>query len=822
MKNGPGNRARRYLPAAPSLLLIVGLAPAAALAAPYAYVVNPCTSSSSCNNGTVSVVNAATDATVGTPIAVGNLPYGVATSPDGSHVYVTNSGSNSVSVIDTATNSVVATVSVGTYPYGVAISPDGKYVYVANACGAGASCSGSPQGTVSVIDAATDAVTATITVGQDPVGVAVSPDGGRVYVSNSGSNTVSVIDAATDTVIATVPIAACPDGLTVSPDGRRVYVATGGSPPSLYLCGAGTGTLSTIDTATDTPAVALNFSYNDAALTVALSPDGSVAYVTGNGIPLLMIDTATDTPLGSVYPPQALGTGSFAAGGVALSPDGSRAYLTFASSNSTQGTAAVAMIDTATDGIMANTAVGAMPISPTNYVFDTSVSAAFVGPGALIASNSSASGGAGTQVSGTVPTLTNATSCATTDAVVEHPAHGSVSFDGATGAFTYTPGSASYSGPDSFTWLGQATPVTTCPAANSPTYPASNTAAVSLTLDPLLTGLGAVTVGEGGSTQEAFSLTGSTPFTRTLATDNATVLPPAGVTISPAACGTAGNLACTLTLTSAAAAGTASVTITAKDTYGDRVEKTLSVTVAAPPTVTGLAPVNVTAPASATASFALTGTGTLTLTAASSNTALLPNSNITGASSCTAAGACRLGLAPAPDQTGSATVTVQVSDAYGQSTSGTFALTVNKPAAPTASGFSSVTLAAGQSGSEPFTDTGTGTLTVTATSSNTTLLPNSGITGASACTAAGSCTLTLNPISGQSGSATVTVTVADSYGQSATGTFGVTVKSSSTTTPTSSGGGGGGGAETPLGLLALTALVALAGLRRRRQQSGRS
>lgn len=815
MNIGTGNRARGYLRVATSLLLIVGLAPAA-LAAPYAYVVNPCTSSSGCNNGTVSVVNAATDATVGSPIAVGNLPYGVATSPDGSHVYVTNSGSNSVSVIDAATNSVVATVNVGTSPYGVAISPDGKHVYVANACGTSASCSGALQGTVSVIDAATNTVAATITVGQYPVGVAVSLDSGRVYVSNNGSSTVSVIDAATDTVIATVPIAACPDGLTVSPDGRRVFVATGSSPTSLYFCGAGIGTLSTIDTATDTATVALNFSYNDAALTVALSPDGGVAYVTGNGIPLLMIDTATDTPLGSVYPPQALGTGGFAAGGVALSPDGSRAYLTFASSNSTQGTSAVATIDTATDSIMATTAVGAMP---TSYTYDTSVSADFVGPGALIASNSSASGGAGAQVSGTVPTLANATSCATTDAVVERPAHGSVSFDGATGAFTYTPSSATYSGPDSFTWLGQAVPVTTCPAANSPTYPASNTAAVALTLDPLLTGLGAVTVGEGGSAQEAFGLTGSTPFTRTLASDNATVLPPAGVTVSPAACGTAGNLACTLTLTGATAPGTASVTVTATDTYGDPVKRTLLVTVAAPPTVTSLAPVNVTAPAGATASFALTGTGALTLAATSSNTTLLPNSAISGASACTAAGSCSLGLAPVADQTGTATVTVQVADAYGQSASGRFTFTVNKPPAPAVSGLSNVSVTSGQSASEAFTDAGTGTLTVTAASSNTTLLPNSGITGASTCTAAGNCTLTLQPASGQSGSATVTVTVADGYGQSATGTFGVTVKASSTTT-ISSGGGGGGGAETPLGLLALAGLATVAGISRRR--SGRA
>src|SRR5262244_2845507 len=46
--------------------------------------------------------------------------------------YVTNSASNTVSVIDTATNTVVATVPVGSVPLGVAITPDGTRAYVAN------------------------------------------------------------------------------------------------------------------------------------------------------------------------------------------------------------------------------------------------------------------------------------------------------------------------------------------------------------------------------------------------------------------------------------------------------------------------------------------------------------------------------------------------------------------------------------------------------------------------------------------------------------------------------------------------------------------
>ena len=58
------------------------------------------------------------------------MPWGVAVSPDGKRVYVANQQSNNISVIDTETNRVTATVSVGSSPFGVATTPDGSKVYV--------------------------------------------------------------------------------------------------------------------------------------------------------------------------------------------------------------------------------------------------------------------------------------------------------------------------------------------------------------------------------------------------------------------------------------------------------------------------------------------------------------------------------------------------------------------------------------------------------------------------------------------------------------------------------------------------------------------
>jgi YVTN family beta-propeller protein len=68
------------------------------------------------------------------------------------NAYITNSGDNTVSVIDTGTNTVVGTIAVGSGPCGAAVTPDGGKVYVAN----------SVDNTVSVIDTATNSVARTI------------------------------------------------------------------------------------------------------------------------------------------------------------------------------------------------------------------------------------------------------------------------------------------------------------------------------------------------------------------------------------------------------------------------------------------------------------------------------------------------------------------------------------------------------------------------------------------------------------------------------------------------------------------------------------
>ena len=174
---------------------------------------------SNSGSNSVSVIDTETNTVVGAPIKVGSFPGGIAVTPDGKFAYVANEDDDAVSVINAATNTVIgSSIMVGSGPFGVAVTPDGKFVYVTNQL----------DNTVSVIDTALKQVVATINVGISPVGVAITPDGKFAYVANYGSDTVSVINTATKTVVVSgisVGHSPFPFGFFVGPN---IIVAQGG------------------------------------------------------------------------------------------------------------------------------------------------------------------------------------------------------------------------------------------------------------------------------------------------------------------------------------------------------------------------------------------------------------------------------------------------------------------------------------------------------------------------------------------------------------------------------------------------------------------
>jgi YVTN family beta-propeller protein len=138
----------------------------------------------------------------------------IAVTPDGSRVWVVNPDSNSVTVLETAGDTVVGEIPAGGSPRTLAIGPDGGRVYVANL----------ESNDLSVIDTSTLSEIARVPIGAQPYGVAVTPDGGRLYVTNSARQRVTVLSTATLAVLAQIPTPPRPRGVAVSADGSQIVV----------------------------------------------------------------------------------------------------------------------------------------------------------------------------------------------------------------------------------------------------------------------------------------------------------------------------------------------------------------------------------------------------------------------------------------------------------------------------------------------------------------------------------------------------------------------------------------------------------------------
>ncbi len=241
------------------------------------------------------------------PIVGGDNLRDVALSPDGSRLYVTNSVSGTVSVIETTPDMVVlGNIAVGTDPRGVAVTPDGNWVYVTNYA----------DNTVSVIDATTNTVSTTLGFGTSdfngPIRAVASPDSLRVYVTNLSSSSVTVIDTGTQTVSGTITLSRpLAFAAALSPDGDRLYVAHAGSTSS---------GVTIIDFTTIPTMTISTFSVAGNLADIAVSPDGTRVYVTGQDshtvsvIDPVMGAVITDIPVANW--PQ----------GVVVSPDGARVY----------------------------------------------------------------------------------------------------------------------------------------------------------------------------------------------------------------------------------------------------------------------------------------------------------------------------------------------------------------------------------------------------------------------------------------------------------------------------------------------------------------
>jgi YVTN family beta-propeller protein len=197
-------------------------------------------------------------------IEVGAHPAHVVADRDGKYAFVTNSGDDTVSVVDLAQRRVVKNVKTGAYPHGLRMSADGREIYVANVNG----------GSVSVIDVATLTAAATIAVGKEPIQVGFAAEGRRVYVSLRAEDSVAVVDTAARRVLTKVRVGRGPVQVFATPDGRYVFVANQGD----AMPG---DTVSVIDTATHR--VVKTIVTGKGVHGVVVSDDGRWAFVTNIG-----------------------------------------------------------------------------------------------------------------------------------------------------------------------------------------------------------------------------------------------------------------------------------------------------------------------------------------------------------------------------------------------------------------------------------------------------------------------------------------------------------------------------------------------------------
>ncbi|MDY6933988.1 MAG: YncE family protein [Spirochaetota bacterium] len=170
------------------------------------------------DSNSITVINRENDRVVGT-IGVDKAPMGIVASPSGDLIYVANSGSNTISVIDTSHHRVIDTVPLnfGLSPREIAISPNGARLYVSNF----------HSNNVSIVDTVSKSIVGQLSVGNAPLGIAANTSGNRLYVANSVSNNLSVIDTYYNEVVDTIGVGSNPTDLMI--DQNKLFVANAGS-----------------------------------------------------------------------------------------------------------------------------------------------------------------------------------------------------------------------------------------------------------------------------------------------------------------------------------------------------------------------------------------------------------------------------------------------------------------------------------------------------------------------------------------------------------------------------------------------------------------
>jgi len=264
-------------------------------------------------------------------------------------IYVTNEVSGDMTIIDSATYNVIATVPLGKRPRGIHASPDRKTIYVALSgspiAGPGVDESTLPPPDksadgIGVFDVAQGKIVRMIKAGSDPENFDVSPDGTQLFISNEDDSAASVVDIAAGNVVKSAKVGGQPEGVKVTPDGKLVWVTS-----------EETGTISVLDPTAGKIIKTLKVGHWPRS--VAFLPDGSKAYVNAENDGTVVLTDAVQQKMIQTIP---LGkAGEVKPMAVLLSPDALKLYV------STGRGHKVFTIDTATNQVAGSVEVGPRP-----------------------------------------------------------------------------------------------------------------------------------------------------------------------------------------------------------------------------------------------------------------------------------------------------------------------------------------------------------------------------------------------------------------------------------------------------------------------------
>jgi YVTN family beta-propeller protein len=231
----------------------------------------------------------------------GQIPIEAVNYPE---AWVCDMRSNGVTTIDLDTRTTVGSpVSVGHEPLGIAITPDNRYAWVTNY----------NSNTVTTIDLNTrTTVGSPVPVGHGPYGIAITPDNMYAWVANQDDNTVTTIDLNTRTTVGSpVPVGNMPNCIAITPDNRYAWVVNWFE-----------NTVTTIDlntrTTVDSPVTVGAYPHG-----IAITPDNRYAWVTSWAYDTVTtIDLNTRTIVGS---PVHVGESPV---GIAITSDNRYAWVT--------------------------------------------------------------------------------------------------------------------------------------------------------------------------------------------------------------------------------------------------------------------------------------------------------------------------------------------------------------------------------------------------------------------------------------------------------------------------------------------------------------